>query len=80
MLMLVDSRDESPAGNTREPWYITALASMFPWPAIIAWLFVASQVLGGWWSVLTLWLGIMLFSWRGLRKLPADGGMRDYRQ
>jgi hypothetical protein len=79
MLMLVDSRQEPPSDDTREPWYMTALASMFPWPALIAWLLVAGQVLDGWWSVLSLWAGVLIGSWRLLRKLP-DGGMRDYRQ
>jgi hypothetical protein len=82
VLALIDTRDQPPpgGGGTREPWYIQVVASMFPWPAIITWLIVAGLVLEGWVAVGALWTGVMLATWRGLRLLPPDGGMRDYKQ
>jgi len=84
VLGLIDTRDRRPppddGGDAREPWAIQVVASFFPWPAIVAWLFVAGLVLEGWWAAGAMWLAIVLGLWRGLRLLPADGGMRDYKQ
>jgi len=80
MLGLIDSREPPPAGGEKqEPWYVTAVGRLFPWPAIIAWLLVAGAALDGWWSTGASWAGFLLLAWRALRLLP-DGGMRDYRQ
>jgi hypothetical protein len=81
LLMLIDTRDDPPPGDhAHEPWPITALRWAFPWPALLVWLFVASQVLDGWWGVTALWAVILLGSWRGLKLMPDSGGLRDYHQ
>jgi hypothetical protein len=80
MLGLIDSREPPPAGGEKqEPWYVTAVGRLFPWPAIIAWCMVASVLLDGWSSALCTCVGFFLLAWRASRLLP-DGGMRDYRQ
>ncbi len=81
MLMLIDTREE-PNGDDdpREPWIISALRWVFPWPALVVWLFVAGQVLDGWWGVIALWAAIIIGTWRALRLLPESNGLRDYHQ
>jgi hypothetical protein len=81
MLMLIDTREE-PHGDDdrREPWIVGALRRVFPWPALVVWLFVAGQVLDGWWGAIALWAAIFVGTWRALRLLPDSNGMRDYHQ
>lgn len=75
MLMLIDThtpRDDG-GGSRGEPWLVTALAWLLPWPALIVWLCVASRMVEGWIGVGCIWLAIGLAAWRGLRALPVDG-------
>jgi hypothetical protein len=81
LLMLIDTRDEPPAGDPRqEPWFITALRWALPWPALVLWLYIASELLDGWAGVIALWGAIIVGTWRLLRAIPEVGGMRDYHQ
>jgi hypothetical protein len=76
LVMLVDSgapRDDDDRGSSREPWLVTMLEYVLPWPALIVWLCVASRVTGGWVSVGFIFAAIGLAAWRGLCALPADG-------
>ena len=81
LFMLIDTREDPPGrGDDHEPWLVTALRWVLPWPALIAWLFAASQMLDGWAGVIALWGAIIVGSWRALRWMPEGGGMREYRQ
>jgi len=62
--------DPEPA---REPWLLTALHWVLPWPAAIVWLCVASRYADGWLGVGLIYLAIGIAAWRGLKALPADG-------
>jgi hypothetical protein len=71
----IESQDR-PGGRgepSREPWLLTALDWVFPWPALIVWLCVASRYADGWLGVGLIYLAIGLAAWRGLRAMPADG-------
>ena len=75
MFMLIDTRvppDDEPDSKP-EPWLVTALAWMLPWPALIVWLCIASRLIDGWIGVGAIYLAIGLASWRCLRHLPMDG-------
>jgi hypothetical protein len=61
----------------REPWLLTALDWLLPWPAAIVWLCVASRYADGWLGVGLIYLAIGLAAWRGLRALPPDGLTED---
>ena len=63
--------------RAREPWLLSALDWVLPWPALIVWLCVASRYADGWLGVGLIYLAIGLFAWRGLRALPADGLKQD---
>jgi hypothetical protein len=75
MLMLIDTHTppDDGGGPRGEPWLVTALGWLLPWPALIVWLCVASRMVDGWLGVLAIFLAIGLASWRGLRSLPTDG-------
>jgi hypothetical protein len=60
-----------------EPWLLTALDWLLPWPAAIVWLCVASRYADGWLGVGLIYLAIGLAAWRGLRCLPPDGLTQD---
>jgi len=81
VFMLIDTREPPPDGSPKpDPWIVTALRWVFPWPALIAWLFAASQMLSGWPGVIAIWGAVMIGTWRGLRWLPVTAGMRDNKQ
>jgi hypothetical protein len=65
------SGDDGDAG--REPWVLSALDWVLPWPAAIVWLCVASFYADGWLGVGLIYLAIGLAAWRGLNALPVDG-------
>jgi hypothetical protein len=67
-----DDRD-----GAREPWLLSALDWVLPWPALIVWLCVASRYADGWLGVGLVYLAVVLFAWRGFRALPADGLKQD---
>jgi hypothetical protein len=75
MLMLIDTREppDEGAGSGREPWIVSVLSWLLPWPALIVWLCVASRVLDGWPAVVAIYVAVALTAWRGLRALPTDG-------
>ena len=59
--------------SSREPWLVSLLGWVLPWPALIIWLCVASRVLDGWAGVGCVYVAIGLAAWRGLRALPNEG-------
>ena len=78
LVMLVETRGpfddgEGSSGSRREPWLVSLLAWLLPWPALIIWLCVASRVIDGWLSVICIFTAIWLTAWRGLRALPTEG-------
>jgi hypothetical protein len=75
LVMLVDTRDpyRDRGEPAREPWILTVLDWVFPWPALIVWLCVASRYADGWAGVGLIYTAVALAAWRGLRALPADG-------
>jgi hypothetical protein len=81
MFMLVETRDpfEDGAWSSREPWLVTLLGWLLPWPALIVWLCVASRMLDGWAGVGCVYLAVGLAAWRGLRALPTEG-LREQKQ
>jgi hypothetical protein len=75
MFMLIDTHlppdDEGrPKG---EPWPVTALAWLLPWPALIVWLLAASRIVDGWAGVGLAFAAVIISAWRGLRALPMEG-------
>jgi hypothetical protein len=72
---LVDSRQPFGDGPepAHEPWIVTLLDWLLPWPALIVWLCVASRYADGWLGVILIWTAVALTAWRGLRALPTDG-------
>ena len=81
LFALIDTREPPPSGPSgREPWILTALCWAFPWPALVLWLFVASQMLDGWWGVIAIWCAVVIGTWRALRWMPITDGMREYKQ
>ena len=63
----------------REPWVLSAIDWLFPWPAAIVWLCLASRYADGWLGVALIFAAIALAAWRGLEALPSDG-LKDDRQ
>jgi hypothetical protein len=81
LFMLIDTREEPPGrGDGDEPWLVTALRWVLPWPALIVWLFAAGQMLDGWPGAVALWAAVIVGTWRALRWMPGGGSMREYRQ
>jgi hypothetical protein len=75
LFMLVESRDPFDDGDRsrREPWLVTLLGKLFPWPALIVWLCAAALVIDGWPAVGCAFAAIALSAWRGLAALPTEG-------
>jgi hypothetical protein len=78
MFMLVESRGswndgERSGGSSREPWLVSMLGWLLPWPALIVWLCIASRLIDGWIGVFCVFAAIWLSAWRALRALPTDG-------
>jgi hypothetical protein len=75
LFMLVESREPYHDGDrsSREPWLVSLLDWLLPWPALIIWLCAASRVLDGWLAVGCVFVAIALSAWRGLRALPTEG-------
>jgi hypothetical protein len=75
LVMLIDTREPFDDGHepAREPWILSLFDWIFPWPALIVWLCVASRYADGWAGVALVYGAVALAAWRGLRSLPADG-------
>ena len=75
MLMLVDTRHPFGEGDESagEPWLLSALDVLLPWPALIVWLCVASRFADGWAGVGLVYAAVAIAAWRGLKALPSDG-------
>jgi hypothetical protein len=75
LLMLIDTREpfDGRREPAREPWIVTLLDWLFPWPALIVWLCVASRYDDGWLGVAFAYTAVLLAAWRGFRALPTDG-------
>jgi hypothetical protein len=75
LFMLVETREPFDEGgrSSREPWLVTLLGWLLPWPALILWLCAASRMIDGWAGVACVFAAIGLAAWRGLRALPMDG-------
>jgi hypothetical protein len=75
VVMLIDTREPFDDGHepAREPWIVSLLDWVFPWPALIVWLCVASRYADGWAGVGLIYAAVGLAAWRGFKALPADG-------
>jgi hypothetical protein len=75
LLMLVDTRQPpgDGGGSAREPWLVSLLGWVLPWPALIVWLCAASRVIDGWGGVACVFVAVALAAWRALHALPAEG-------
>ena len=73
--MLVESRDPFDDGErpSREPWFVTLLGQLLPWPALIVWLCATALAIDGWPAVGCGFAAIALAAWRGLNAMPTDG-------
>ena len=74
--MLIDTREppgDEGGDRSREPWLVSLLDWLLPWPALILWLCAASRVLDGWVGVVCVFTAIGLAAWRGLAALPTEG-------
>jgi hypothetical protein len=81
MFMLVETREPWDDGgqSSREPWLVTLLDWLLPWPALIVWLCAASLAVNGWAAVACGFVAIGLTAWRCLRAMPTDG-LNQHRQ
>jgi len=75
LVMLIDTREPFDEGGqpAGEPWILSLLDWVLPWPALIVWLCVASRFADGWAGVALIYAAVALAAWRGLRTLPTDG-------
>jgi hypothetical protein len=75
LVMLIDTREPFRDGGepAPEPWIVTLLDWVFPWPALIVWLCVASRYADGWAGVGLVYAAVALAAWRGFKALPPDG-------
>jgi hypothetical protein len=71
----VESREpfEDEGDARREPWLVTALGLVLPWPALVVWLLVASRFADGWLGAGLAYAAVLISAWRALRALPAEG-------
>jgi hypothetical protein len=75
LVMLIDTREpfRDRGEPARDPWIVTLLDWVFPWPALIVWLCVASRYAEGWAGVGLVYAAVVLAAWRGFKALPPDG-------
>jgi hypothetical protein len=85
-VLLVDTRDHRPEpdGDRRDDGLWEAIGAvlrwLFPWPALIFWLFVGAMVLHGIPGLLFALATLGLCAWRGARAYPSWGGLSDHQQ
>jgi hypothetical protein len=75
LVMLIDTREpfDDRREPAREPWILTLFDWVFPWPAAVVWLCVASLYSEGWVGAAMAYAAIVIAAWRGLRAVPTDG-------
>ena len=73
--MFIESREPFDDGGDarREPWFLTAIDWVLPWPALVVWLLVASRYADGWLGAGLAYAAVLVAAWRALRALPAEG-------
>ena len=70
-----------PRGPRREPWFVTLILQVLPWPAVVVWLLAGALVTSGWVAVGFAWGAVFVAAWRGSRAIDRSvGGMRDHVQ
>ncbi|MEA2295583.1 MAG: hypothetical protein QOE86_3222 [Solirubrobacteraceae bacterium] len=79
-MLLIETRDPEPDHQGDWAWIRTALAWLFPWPAIIAFLAVGSVVLNALPGMLFSFALLVVVAWRVSRVYPEWGGLSDHRQ
>lgn len=74
-LLLIDTRDvpPEPEPERRPSAVAAALTWLYPWPAVLLWLFVATMVLHGLAGAITAYVMLCVAFWRMMRAIPADG-------
>jgi len=85
--MLIDTRDHPPEPEPEpepEPrnnraWLPTVLVWLFPWPALIVWLWIGGIVVTGFAGMLFAVSALLVFFWR-LSKAYPDWGLSDHHQ
>ena len=75
MFMLVEARDPFDEGekSSGEPWLVSLLGWVLPWPALVVWLLAASRLVDGWVGVGFAFAAVIIAAWRSLRSLPMEG-------
>jgi len=74
--MLIDTRDQPPEperNGDEGRWLGSLLAWLFPWPAIIGWLWLAGLLFDGLAGAIFALTAIILTSWRLTKLFPSDG-------
>jgi hypothetical protein len=79
--MLIDTRDHPPEPEPRDNrhWLPAVLEWLYPWPAVIVWLWIGGIVLTGFVGMLLAVSALLVFFWRISKAYP-DWGLSDYRQ
>ena len=79
LLAFIEAKEpfEDRGEPAREPWLLTAMDWLLPWPALIVWLCIASRYADGWIGVALIYAAIGIAAWRGLNALPTDGLKQD---
>lgn len=75
LVMFVESHEsfDDVGGSRREPWLLTVLDWLLPWPAVVVWLLAASRFTDGWAGAGLAYAAVLIFAWRALSALPDDG-------
>ena len=81
--MLIDTRDHppepEPEPRNNRAWLPTVLVWLFPWPALIVWLWIGGIVVTGFAGMLFAVSALLVFFWR-LSKAYPDWGLSDHHQ
>ncbi len=77
-LLLIDTRDVPPEpepdrGPSAMAVVSAALGWLYPWPAVLIWLFIATCMLEGLAGAISGYVMLMVAFWRMLHIFPADG-------
>jgi hypothetical protein len=81
--MLIDTRDHppepEPEPRDNRAWLPTVLEWLFPWPAVIVWLWIGGIVVTGFAGMVFAVSALLVFFWR-LSKAYPDWGLSDHHQ